>query len=115
MEVCQDFLLEVVITGFGYINLRTSLLVVTPVDPSGIIGKYPWCCGRLNYDPVIIRYTYGHMTSPISTFPPTPRLLWTDPTFIFIFMGFIDVFVCWFPLNFGYDGNWEGGLDLCCI
>ena len=30
-------------------------------------------------------------------------------------MIFMDVVVCWFPFNFGYEGNWELGLDVCCI
>ena len=27
----------------------------------------------------------------------------------------MDVLVYWLPLNFGYEGNLEGGLDACCI
>ena len=82
MEVCQDLLIQVFIAGFGDIKkiLCTlccckSLLVVSPVYPSRISGKYTGCCGWLNANPVIIRYRDGRMASTSDPFPPPPRSL----------------------------------------
>ena len=50
-----------------------------------ITGKYPGCCGRLNFEPVIISYRAGHMSKSSNQFPPPPKSLCTDPAFIFGF------------------------------
>ena len=62
---------------------HTSLLLVDVVDPSGITGKYPSCCGRLNANAYRIRYRDGRMTSPSRPLNPPPRSLWTESAFIF--------------------------------
>ena len=57
--------------------------MVAPVDPTGITGKHPGCCGRLNSDPPRIRYRYLRMTRLIKPLFPPPRSLWMDPLFVF--------------------------------
>ena len=62
---------------------HTSLLLVDVVDPSGITGKYPSCCGRLNANAYRIRYRDGRMTTPSKPFPLPPRSLWIETEFVF--------------------------------
>ena len=61
----------------------TILLVVDPVYPSGITGKYYGRCGRLNANKVRIRYRDGRMSSLSKPFPLPPRSLWIETEFVF--------------------------------
>ena len=53
-----------------------SSLVVAPVDPSEISGKYAGCCWQFNVDPVRMRYKDGLMNRPFKPFtlPPSIRV-----------------------------------------
>ena len=61
--------------------------MVAAVDLSGITSNYPGCWGRLNVDPVRIRYRVGSTTSPNIPLPPLSRSLCTDPTFFIALNG----------------------------
>ena len=76
---------DLVTLNFVLCNLcyHTRLLVVSPVAPSSITGKYSGWCGRLNYNPVRIGHRNGNMNSPSKTLFPPPRSLCTDPAFVF--------------------------------
>ena len=57
------------------------MLVVDPVDPSGIADKYTGYFGQFNVEPFIIRYRSGHMTRPSNPLPCPHRSLCMDPGF----------------------------------
>ena len=80
---------------------HTSLLLTAVVDPSGITGKYPGCSGRSNDELARIGYRDGRSTTPSKQFTSPPRSLWTDPIFLNLEMGFMDILVCWYCFNFG--------------
>ena len=73
--------------------------MVSPVDISGITGKYNGCFGQLNYDSFRTGYRAEDMTIPRNLLSHAPRSLWMYPEFFL--MVFVDVLVCWFPSNFG--------------
>ena len=76
-------------------------LVVSPVNPFGVNGKYPGYCGQMNSENIKIRYRDGRMTTPSKPFPLPTMSQWTDPAFFKFILDLMDAVICWFPFNFG--------------
>ena len=93
---------------------HTSLPVVTPVAPSGITGKYPGCCWRLNSKPVRISYRDVRMTSSSKPLIPSPRSLLTYAAFVFSLKWDSWMFCMLVPLQL-WLGRILGIMNVCML